>query len=288
MSPTLHDLIIVRLRPRLPEVTAITEALDFIDALELEPHGSIALLVSRVPLQLAPELMRIGLAYNVNPLTGHRRGDRAWIIRNTVRLCYDEPLWSVPDCFPEAVTDMVIATRDPKRFFDIEPVRKPHDPKSLARAARGGRMMTARVMSSARAGGDQRPTPEGVDVADIDFEMNPNGAPPNDWWLVDRASEGAWTDVRDKLVASMVPDRVCTTCGAPSRRVLKASEQYAARKNAGKDFRGARGLKASTLNAESPSASMNGMTTASYETIAWTICGHATWRAGTYTEVSWP
>ena len=60
---------------------------------------------------------------------------------------------------------------------------------------------------------------------------NANGAPPLDWWEVTTkpykgAHYATWPSALiTKPIASMCPERVCTTCGEPSRRLVEADEE---------------------------------------------------------------
>lgn len=191
-------------------------------------------------LTLVPELFRLSLAYGLNPLTGRQLPK--WRIRNNIRWCRpNPPVGALGDKFRPATSDMVIATLERDRYFDHDAVRTP-----LTEPDRAFR----HEKDAGRADGWGRAT-DGI-------TQNPAGAPLLDhWWFDDVFEQDAWhvptqpyagahhatwpKDLLTRPILAMTPNRVCTTCGEPSRRIVDAE---------------------------------------SGETTGWTDCGHDTWRRG--------
>jgi hypothetical protein len=107
------------------------------------------------------------------------------------------------------------------------------------------------------------------------------GAPPLDYWVIPtQAFSGAhYAAFPAKLceipVKAMCPQKVCTTCGQPSRRITEPSAEYDAARCKG-DFFGKNNNRDAGLQGER----LNGRPIAEYLTVGWTDCGHNTWRTG--------
>lgn len=200
-------------------------------------------------LCLIPELLRISLAYGFNPLTG-RKTDR-WRIRNVVTWARANPaVGALGDKFRRATSDMIVACKSDKRYFDLEAVRKPLAEKTLT--VRDGLEPSAKNTASPTASHKMTRL------------NNPAGAPPLDYWdeieVLLNAAPGDCSNkersrfVRDRLadmygpsdlfeispggfsgshyavfppeliidpIKAMCPHRVCTICGEPSRRIIE-------------------------------------------------------------------
>ena len=113
-----------------------------------------------------------------------------------------------------------------------------------------------------------------------DCANNPAGAPPLDWWEIPTtpysgAHYAAWPPaLLERPVKSMVPSKVCTVCGEPSRRIVEAEPTgkrrvgaAAASKPGGTDERvGPDALRPTGVDRH---------------TLGWTDCGHGdNWRPG--------
>lgn len=213
-------------------------------------------------LCLVPELLRLSLAYGVNPLTG--RTTEPWRIRNVVRWCRpNPPVGALADKFRPGTSDMLVACVDRQRYFDLDAVRTPHkaDPDKYT-----GNGYTK-----------GNPSGEGEDNA---MPGNPIGAPPLDWWKISTepykgSHYAVWpTALLVKPIKAMCPERVCTTCGEPSRRIVDAVTP--------RDVSGAVKGKDSTQgrNVGGIFGKSHTVTPAEYETVGWTDCGHDSWRKG--------
>lgn len=168
-------------------------------------------------LALIPQLYAIALAYGINPLTGQPSPAGQWLVRNVV-------VWHRPNPAVGALGDKVrpstsyitIATRSPKRWFDLTAVR---NVESNTTRLVGGYAMVGGVPSH-----DVGPR-----------ALNPAGAPPLDTWT---DHHDTWTittqpsslahyamwpaKLAERLVLMMAPREVCTVCGEPRRRVEKS------------------------------------------------------------------
>ena len=217
-------------------------------------------------LSLIPEMFRFALAYGVNPLTG-RQTDR-WRIRNVIRWCRpNPPVGALGDKFRPGTSEMVIATIDRRRYFDLDAVRHPSDYDRPNLRGKGS-----------RPGG----TPPGQKENTSDHTVNPAGAPPLDWWEIPtepyKGSHYATfpTALLTKPILAMTPERVCLTCGEPSRRIVEVTYEE-----------GSGGTTGVRRNLAEPDGRTNGtgMTGKKVmdrhaETTGWTDCGHDNWRRG--------
>ena len=109
---------------------------------------------------------------------------------------------------------------------------------------------------------------------------HPAGAPPLDWWEIPTtpyagSHYAAWPPaLLERPIKSMVPSKVCTVCGEPSRRIVEAEPTgerrvgaAAASKPGGTDERvGPDALRPTGFDRH---------------TLGWTDCGHGdNWRPG--------
>lgn len=96
---------------------------------------------------------------------------------------------------------------------------------------------------------------------------NPLGAPPLDWWNVSEE------EVHRRLILAMCPERVCRTCGEPSRRTSESESFF----ENGEKTKGGRFSR--TIEGEAPLGHRASIVT--YRTTTgWTDCGHDDWRPG--------
>lgn len=210
-------------------------------------------------LCLIPELFRLSLAYGRNPLTG-RETDR-WRVRNVVRWHRpNPPVGALGDKFRPATSDMVVACKARDRWFDLDAVREPHQHPNA----------THTVGNVAETRGDAgNPTKR--------IENHPAGAPPLDTWTIPThpykgSHYATWPPALCvRPILSMCPERVCTTCGQPSRRIVDVDGLH------GKDFLaiGTDNERGVGLQGKRPP-----MPEITRTTVGWTDCGHNTWRRG--------
>ena len=225
-------------------------------------------------LCLIPELYRFALAYGMNPLTG--RTTDPWRIRNVVRWCRpNPPVGALGDKFRPGTSDLVIACKSGKRWFDLDAVREAGSPNTHARTAKG----VDRRPSTGKAADDDR---RGGNYSTLDTIHSTNGAPPLDWWEIPTAPyKGShYATFPEQLVVrpvkSMCPLEVCAECGEPRRRITKPSDAYEAERCGGDFFGKGNNNRDHGMQGER----LNGRPNAEYETLGWTDCGHGTYRPG--------
>lgn len=230
-------------------------------------------------LCLIPESYRWALVYGRNPFTG--RETPRWRARNVVRWHRpNPPVGQLSDKFRPATSDMVIACKDGRRYFDLDAVREP--PKNGREP--GEPITNSTVFSGHPNAKDGMTRPDRV--------SNIGGAPPQDTWTIaTEAYRGAhyatWPRalVRRPILA-MTPTRVCTTCGAPSRRVTVPSERYAEYLGKGfygddgEDRRATEGTHGYDHEQVNRMINEEGLRHAERITTGWTDCEHGTWRPG--------
>lgn len=132
-------------------------------------------------------------------------------------------------------------------------------PKAHPRTARGVESVP-RSGKSAERGGNWAGLPELHETA---------GAPPLDWWNVSEE------EVHRRLILAMCPERVCRTCGEPSRRIVETTNTMTgmAPRYEEKTRRAFTADTNAWLKA-------TGDTSSHRVTIGWTDCGHDDWRPG--------
>lgn len=230
-------------------------------------------------LCLIPELYRFALAYGFNPLTG--RQTPRWRVRNVIRWVRpNPPVGALGDKFRPGTSDMVIATGTDeagrRRYFDLDAVRTPYSER-FQRGIDNGEHRGAMPGAVVGAAAGER-----VQMAQLPKEMSSDhaGAPPLDWWEIPTAPyKGSHyatypPALVERPVKAMCPQRVCTTCGEPSRRIVEVvSPRKVDEADAGKDR---------TQGREDGGAFVKSHTVehAITETLGWTDCGHDTWRPG--------
>lgn len=237
-------------------------------------------------LCMIPELYRVALAYGRNPLTGESSPAGRWRCRNVVRWHRpNPPVGALGDKFRPATSDMVIACTSGKRYFDLDAVRNAGSPNTHARTAKG----VASRPTTGKADDDER---RGGNFSTLATLHDTAGAPPLDTWVIPTALYAGShyatfpPALVERPVKSMVPLKVCRTCGEPSRRITERSEGYAAAREAIGDMTthktGKRlgvGLTGDSRS-ELVKAAGRDITCAENVTIGWTDCGHDDWRSG--------
>jgi site-specific DNA-methyltransferase (cytosine-N4-specific) len=222
-------------------------------------------------LCLIPESYRWALTYGRNPFNG--RETPPWRVRNVVRWHRpNPPVGALGDKFRPSTSDVVVATKSRTRYFDLDAVRGPGSPNTHARLAQG---IDSRPTSGKKA---ENPNNNYWSMDEIETV----GAPPLDTWIIptEPYSGSHYATFPSALVVkpvlAMCPESVCVVCGSPRRRIVEATQDYANRPYAGRDF-----------CADAPDTGVTGQTdrngwrgTAGYSTLGWTDCGHDNYRRG--------
>jgi len=168
---------------------------------------------------LIPELFRIALAYGFNPLTGQPSPAGKWRVRNVVAWCRpNPPVGALGDKWRPATSDVVVACVSGKRYWDDLATRKAYtEPVKEMRVG-------AASASKGVSGGDSG-NPDKLRVN----QSTTGGAPLLDYWEIPPGGyKGSHYAVFPPelvvpLVKAMCPEKVCRTCGEPSRRIVKYS-----------------------------------------------------------------
>lgn len=209
---------------------------------------------------LVAELYRLSLAYGRNPLTG--RETPRWRVRNTIRWCRpNPPVGALFDKFRPATSEIVVACKARDRYFDLDAVRVPAEVQP-ARSTNGPQSIERRHLDGGSPGFEVR------------LDSNPGGAPPLDWWKIPtHGYPGAhYATFPPALVTipllSMCPEKVCTECGQPSRRIVLAAEPT-------DDGRVRDPERLADYGGE-----RHGERVAASTTVGWSDCGHDSWRRG--------
>jgi DNA modification methylase len=221
-------------------------------------------------LCLVPQSFAWALAYGHNPFTG--RTIEPWRIRNIVAWCRpNPPVGALADKFRPATSYLTVACKARDRYFDLHAVRTPNvNPRPQE---------TNEQKNAAREAGQGH----GFDERTV----NPAGTPPNDWWAIPTspypgAHFATWPEKLCVVpILSMTPEKVCTTCGLPARRIVESTrvddngDQVTGDWNAknyepGVGYTGQQGAHARGGDAAGTI----------YESVGWTDCGHNTWRRG--------
>lgn len=247
-------------------------------------------------LTMIPELFRVALAYGLNPLTGAESPAGKWRARNVVRWCRpNPPVGSLGDKVRPATSDMVIACTERIRYFDLDGIREPANPAHKRPSTLQRTGIPGRTNQTCNPLG-----PDGLRVI-----SNPAGAPPLDHWWADPDDENAesgdlygndawlvstegykgshyatWPrKLLTRPIVSMCPERVCTTCGQPSRR-LTTSTGPATNYNPGERERDRQGRGRKQRTATDPgrlglaaTGQAHGNGPDGPATIGWTCCG---------------
>ena len=236
-------------------------------------------------LALVPQAYALSLAYGRNVLNGEPSPAGQWLVRNVVVWHRPNPaVGALGDKFRPSTSYICVATRSPKRWFDLTAVRTGHkDERELLR------FNVATPSNAARPGGtDERSG--GVQIN----KGNPAGAPPLDAWFDEHdtwtmttqpsslAHYAMWPPkLAERLVLSMCPAEVCGTCGEPRRRVEGKTPEYAATRSHIGDFK--KGHQTTTgLNGTTQYTNdgRRHIDVADNVTLDWTDCGHDDYRPG--------
>ena len=243
----------------------------------LAPHGSICVELGDtyagagggsgwpLPKSLCgiPHLYHLSLAYGRNLLTGEESPAGRWRVRNVVAWCRpNPPVGALGDKFRPATSYMTVATRAQKRYFDLDAVRTEHK--------------TADAITRPRAVYKRGDSDDGVST---NSGGNPAGGPPLDYWVIPTAPySGSHYAVYppalvERPIKSMVPHKVCTVCGEPSRRGQRTYEPD-----------GSGGGASTKRDAREPEGNSRGINGGPRMKVvpsdSWSDCGHDSWRTG--------
>ncbi len=216
-----------------------------------------------------PHLYHLSLAYGRNLLTGEPSPAGQWRVRNVVAWCRpNPPVGALGDKFRPATSYMTIATRARDRWFDLDAVRgEPVEPKVV----RVGEASASRGVSGGDSGNPDKER----------MSANPAGAPPLDWWNVSTepysgSHYATWPrKLLDRPILSMCPQKVCTVCGEPSRRIaetVNAMPRTGERHN--------KSERRANYDETNSWAKAAGVAHTIRETLGWSDCGHDAWRRG--------
>ena len=133
-------------------------------------------------LALVPQLYATSLAYGRNLLTGQPSPAGQWLVRNVITWHRPNPaVGALGDKVRPSTSQIVVATRSPKRWFDLTAVRTP-EPGSNTHAR------TARGVASRATTGKAADRDGNFDTLDT-LHMTA-GAPPLDCWFDEHDTDG--------------------------------------------------------------------------------------------------
>lgn len=214
-------------------------------------------------LSLIPESFRWALAYGRNPFNG--RETEQWRVRNVVRWHRtNPPVGALGDKFRCATSEIVVACKSDKRWFDLDAVRtnpvSEGDGSMSGYAARG---QTPRMVLRT---------------------TNPGGAPPLDTWIIPTqpykgSHYAVWPEELCRIpVLSMCPKEVCRVCGKPRRRITRTVNSVGRALGRRAWMDGTNGIGAGHVGefTETTSSAPSSIR----ETLGWTDCGHNDYRPG--------
>lgn len=214
-------------------------------------------------LALVPELYRIGLAYGINPLTGAESPAGRWRVRNVIRWVRpNPPVGALGDKFRPATSEMVVACKSAKRWFDLDAVRTEH-----TKINSDGVMYTSPNGDRNDGGATPRAS-----------ACNPAGAPPLDWWKISPkgyagAHYAVWPpELCVTPIKAMCPLEVCRECGKPRERITETRRTVTGPLDTHRGS-GSAGVKGGQFGHGSAYKSDT-------ETLGFTDCGHGNYRPG--------
>jgi hypothetical protein len=182
--------------------------------------------------------------------------------------------------FRPATSYITVACRGRHRFFDLEAVRVPASPNTNPRTARG---VEARP-------NDTKVPPNGSNRGTLAIQHHHATRPPYDWHADEHPEDGDWLwklatyaypgshyatfpmELPKRLILAMCPQRVCTTCGRPSERIVAVEHEPNRTTN------GPQSIERKHLDGGSAGYDVRADRVAT--TVGWTDCGHDTWRPG--------
>lgn len=233
-------------------------------------------------LALVPQLYAASLAYGRNLLTGEPSPAGQWLIRNMIVWHRPNPaVGALGDKYRPSTSYITVATRSPRRWFDLSAVRGAPSPNTHARTAKG----VESVERSAKSGAAER-----GNFGSMRELARTDGAPPLDAWFDDDGHD-TWTvttqpsslahyamwppKLAERLVLSMCPLEVCSACGEPRRRIERTTNAV------GMGHRFDEAQRRANAQESNYWKQATGSTTADRETLGWTDCGHDAYQPGT-------
>jgi len=244
-------------------------------------------------LVLIPELYAIALAYGINPLTGKPSPAGQWLVRNIITWHRPNPaVGALGDKVRPSTSYITVATRSPKRWFDLDAVRATPTATEVAKLG--------------QASGESFQGGDGGYAHGRVRTLAPGGAgaPPLDCWF---DQHDTWTittqpsslahyamwpaKLAERLILMMCPAEVCAVCQEPRRRLTAPSDKYAAQLAAHRELHAD---KRNGSNATNPARQQFGIkakgsgdptngqnTVVDRQTIGWSDCGHDAYVSGT-------
>lgn len=224
-------------------------------------------------LCLIPESFRWALAYGKNPFTG--RETPRWKARNVVRWHRpNPPVGALGDKFRPATTDLVIACKSNKRYFDLDAVR--YQAQGQSRVNGNGPKAKQRVDEGI----------DGLGRYSNRIDSNESGAPPLDTWIIPTEPyKGAHyatfpSDLCVKPIKAMCPEKVCLTCGEPSRRIVESGELEATPDARLSQWDRGKSDEAGPMAANLRASGFIPNHIKPRHSLGWTDCGHDNYRQG--------
>lgn len=240
-------------------------------------------------LALIPQLYAVALAYGINPLTGAPSPTGRWLVRNVIVWHRPNPaVGALGDKVRPSTSYIVVATRSPKRWFDLTAVRKGEENvlDTNSRGTNGVKLI------------DQPMSLGGGKYANR-VPSAPGGAPPLDAWFDQYdGTHDTWTlttqpsklahyamwpaKLTERLVLMMCPGEVCQVCGEPRRRVEGAAEYVNSRNGHAVTtlhFRDGQHIEGQGNTVDSAGLGDRAATRIA-PTLGWTDCTHDDFRSG--------
>lgn len=215
-------------------------------------------------LALVPQAYALSLAYGRNVLSGAESPAGQWLVRNVIVWHRPNPaVGALGDKFRPSTSYITVATRSPKRWFDLAAVRTEHMHPNAKHY----------VGNVADTRGDHGEPQKQI-------HNHPAGAPPLDYWNDSHDTWNVTTQpsslahyamwpprLAERLVLSMCPEWVCRTCGEPRRRVERSERVVTMPQRA-----------SNAARTKDPGFGNEGHST--YTTPGWTDCGHDNYQPG--------
>lgn len=230
-----------------------------------------------------PSLFAWSLAYGHNLLNPQHTLE-PWRIRNLIVWARNNPpVGALGDKVRPATSYITIATPSPNRWFDLDAIRQPASPNTHPRTLTGIRRQarTGKATAAGRGGNwaslDELDT-TGTNAPPLDhwWDHEPTGADGDLVWHINThgsrlAHYAMWPPaLAQRLIRSMCPHEVCTTCGQPRRRLVDVAPSPIPADLRSRNHRhlgaGAVGVRHDQTRVAT--------------TVGWSDCGHNTWRAG--------
>jgi hypothetical protein len=176
-----------------------------------------------------PQLFGAALAYGHNLLDPDSEPFEPWRVRQFITWGRPNPSpGELHDSFRRGCSYIIVACRSRRRWFDLHAVRTPASPNTNARTAKGVEFRP----------NDGKVSPDS-NRGSLAIQHSTTTAPPLDWWddtyeddelpdLLIQTTEqyrgshyATWPrKLAARLIDSMCPHAVCTTCGEPRRRLI--------------------------------------------------------------------